>query len=59
MGGARTHAKSIVFASEYTTKKAVKQGSKNIKMIKDVGMTVVKSRETVCSKTGDEGMQQY
>ena len=32
----------------YTTKKTVKQGSKNIsiKMLKDVGMTVPKSRET-------------
>ena len=27
-------------------KKTVKQGSKNIKMLKDVGMTVPKSRET-------------
>ena len=50
------------------------KGSKNIsiKMLKDVGMTVPKSRETsaicsntgdegsifICSKTGDEGMQQ-
>ena len=45
----------------YTTKKTVKQGSKNIsiKMLKDVGMTVPKSRETsvvyICSNTGNEG----
>ena len=45
----------------YTTKKPVKQGSKNIsiKMLKDVGMTVPKSRETsvvyICSNTGNEG----
>ena len=41
--------------------KSVKQVYKNIstKMLKDVGMTVPKSRETsavyICSKTGDEG----
>ena len=56
-------------------KKLVKQESKNIfiKMLKDVGMIVPKHRETsavymqqytrtgqyICSKTGDEGMQQY
>ena len=55
--------------------KLVKQVSKNIsiKMLKDVGMIVPKSREInavymqqdwrrgqyICSKTGDEGMQQY
>ena len=42
MGGARTHAKSIVFVSEYTTN----PGSKNITLLKDVGMIVPKSRET-------------
>ena len=56
----------------YTTKKPVKQESKkiSIKVLKDVGMAVPKRRETsaicgntgnessICSKTGDEGMQQ-
>ena len=45
--------------------KIVKQGSKNIsiKMLKDVGMTVPKSRETsvvyICSNTGNEGLYLY
>ena len=49
----------------YTTKKPVKQGSKNIsiKMLKDVGMTVPKSRETsvvyICSNTGNERLYLY
>ena len=37
-GGAHGHAKSIVFASKYTTKPV----NRNIKMLKDVGMTVPK-----------------
>ena len=36
----------------------MQKGSKNIKMLKDVGMTVPKSRETsvvyICSNTGNE-----
>ena len=75
----------MAYDSFYTTKKkTVKQGSKSIsiKMLKEVGMTVPKSRETsavyicsntgnegtificskteyiICTKTGDEGMQQ-
>ena len=45
----------------YTTKKTVKQGIKNIfiKILKDIGMTVPKSRETsvvyICRNTGNEG----
>ena len=39
------------------------QESKNIKMLKDVGMTVPKSRETsvvyICSNTGNEGLYLY
>ena len=47
MGGARTHAKSIEFASEDTTKNQWnKCGNISIKMLKDVGITVPKSRET-------------
>ena len=77
-GGARTNANGKRVYNE----KPVKQASKNIsiKMLKNVGMTVPKSRETsavymqqdrdegmqknrrwgqyICSKTGDEGMQQ-
>ena len=47
----------------YTTKKTVKQGSKNIsiKMLKDVGMTVPKSRETsvVYIYAAIQGMRDY
>ena len=46
MGGACTHAKSIVFASEYTIKNQCKSVKHSIKMLKDVGMIVRKGRET-------------
>ena len=57
-----TVASSVVGAVQLSCLYIV-QGSKNIsiEMLKDVGMTVPKSREQVqyiCSKTGDEGMQQ-
>ena len=63
-GGARTNAKSIVYiCKRVCNEKAVKQGSKNIsiKMLKDVGMTVPKSRETsaVYIYAAIQGMRDY
>ena len=57
----QTH--NMAYDCFYTTKKTVKQGSKNIsiKMLKDVGMTVPKSRETgvVYIYAATQGMRDY
>ena len=74
MGWGSNKRKEHCICKRVFSEKPVKQGSKNIsiKMLKDVGMTVPKSREIsvvymqqdrgwgqyICSKTGDEGMQQ-
>ena len=52
-GGVRALCKHIVFASKYTTKNQI-----SIKMLKDVGMTVPKSRETRAVYMQQQYMQQ-